>query len=162
MVKVALYPFSDFIGILKDGVSRALKIKAIDTDTLLETINTKLNDRINTVLTGRTVQDHTFHDSATVPADGAVFNVAGFTTLIVEIYGTSTSRTLDFRGVGPSGATYPIIGELITSEQGLPPAKGTTGTGEVWRFNITGLTSVVVKLAAVAGGNVSVKGKAVA
>ncbi|WP_257967863.1 hypothetical protein [Peribacillus deserti] len=38
----------------------------------------------------------------------------------------------------------------------------TTGTGELWSFEITGLASVRARVSAVAGGNVTVKGKGVA
>jgi hypothetical protein len=38
----------------------------------------------------------------------------------------------------------------------------TTGTAEYWQFDVTGVYQVVMDLTAVAGGNVSVKGRAVA
>jgi hypothetical protein len=44
----------------------------------------------------------------------------------------------------------------------LSTGVSTTGTGEVWQFDVTGLEEVIMDLTAVSGGNVSVKGRAVA
>ena len=110
-------------------------------------------------LTGSNVTDVTFHDAATVAADGTVLTIGQNKTLTVEIYGTSTSRTIAFIGRGASGADRALSGVNLN---GLSVATGTTGTGELWQFDITGLTSVFIDLQAVAGGNVTVKGKAVA
>lgn len=102
---------------------------------------------------------HSFHDAATVAADGAPFDVLAYKTLTVEIYGTSTSRTVVFIGIGPSGTQRPIMGVRLSD---FSTGTSTTGTGEFWQFDITGLSQVIMDLTAVSGGNVSVKGKAVA
>ena len=112
-----------------------------------------------TTLYGSIVSDITFHNEAVVAADGTVYTLDGDKTLTVEIYGTSTSRTIAFIGRGASGADRAISGINLN---GFASAINTTGTGELWQFDITGLTSVFMDLQAVAGGNVSVKGKAVA
>jgi hypothetical protein len=116
---------------------------------------------ILTVLTGgaSSAVDVTFQDAATVAADGTVFTVGGNKTLTVEIYGTSTSRTIAFIGRGPSGVDRAIMG-VRTSD--FATGVSTTGSGEIWQLDITGLTSVFCDLQAVAGGSVSVKGRAVA
>lgn len=101
----------------------------------------------------------TFHDAATVAANGATFTVGAYKELAIEIYGTSTSRTVTFYGKGPSGTLRALQGMRLSD---LSLANGTANTGELWYFQITGLTEVVIDLTAVAGGNVSVKGKAVA
>ena len=101
----------------------------------------------------------TFHDAATVAADGNIFTVDGQKTLTVEIYGTSTSRTIAFIGRGESGTDRAIMGVRLSD---LSTATSTTGTGELWQFDITGLVSVFMDLQAVAGGNVTIKGRAVA
>ena len=110
-------------------------------------------------INGSTVTDVTFHDAAVVGAGGTILTVGGNKTLTVEIYGTSTSRTVAFKARGPSGADVALMGVNLTTNAS---AISTTGTGEFWQFDITGLTSVLMDLTAVAGGNVSVKGKAVA
>ena len=102
--------------------------------------------------------DVVFHDAATQVAEGTVFTVAGYKTMTVEIYGSSTSRTVEFMGRGPAGANRAIMGINLSN---FATAVSTIGTGEIWQFDITGLTSAIMNLQAVAGGNVSVKGKAV-
>lgn len=106
-----------------------------------------------------TVTAITFHDAAVAPADGAPLAVGGLKTLTVEIWGTSTSRTVEFKAAGPEG-TYRLISGVRLSD--LTIATSTTGTAEFWQFDITGLAAVIMDLSAVAGGNVTVKGRAVA
>jgi hypothetical protein len=101
----------------------------------------------------------TFHNSRTVAADGQEFTVGAYKTLTVEISGTSTSRTVEFKGAGPSGTLFPIMGVRLSD---FSTATKTVGSGELWLFDITGLDKVIMDLTAVAGGNVTVTGKAVA
>jgi len=104
------------------------------------------------------VTTHTFHNAATSIGNGTEFTVGNMKTLTIEIYGTSTSRTIEFYGKGDSGTLRSLKGiNLSTFES----ATSTTGTGEIWQFDITGLVGVIIKLAAVSGGNVTVKGRAV-
>jgi hypothetical protein len=110
-------------------------------------------------VSGSLVTDHTFHDAIVATADGTAFTVAGHKTLTVEIWGTSTSRTIEFKGAGLEGTYRPIMGVRLSD---LSTAISTTGTGELWQFDITGLASVIMDCSAVAGGNLTVKGKAVA
>ena len=102
---------------------------------------------------------HTFHDVATVAANGAALDVDGFKTLTVEVYGTSTSRNINFLGKGPSGATRSLPGCKMSGDTNFTMATSTTSTGEIWQFDITGLEYVLMDLTAVAGGNVSIKGR---
>jgi hypothetical protein len=110
-------------------------------------------------ISGSSAIEVIFHDVATVVGDGEVITVDGHKTLTIEIYGTSVSRTIAFKGVGPSGIPREITGEKLSD---LNVAVSTTGSGELWQFNITGLIFVIMELTAVAGGNVSVKGVMVA
>ena len=114
---------------------------------------------VDAKLTGSKTEDVTFHDAATVAADGTAFTVLGYKTLTVEITRTAGTSTIAFIGEGPSGANIALMGVNLST---LATATSTTGTGEIWQFDVTGLTSVFMDLQAVAGGNVSVKGKAVA
>jgi hypothetical protein len=110
-------------------------------------------------VSGSKVEDVTFHDAATVAADGTAFTVAGYKTLTVEITRSAGTSTVAFIGEGPSGADIALIGVNLST---FATGTSTTGTGELWQFDITGLTKVFMDLQAVSGGNVTVKGKAVA
>lgn len=100
-----------------------------------------------------------FHTNATVAANGTDVVVSGYKTLTVEIYGTSTSRTVTFYGKGASGTLRSIMGVKLSD---FSTGINATGTGELWQFDVTGLESVVMDLTAVAGGNVTVPGRLVA
>ena len=103
--------------------------------------------------------DITFQDAATGTGNGTEFSVGAYRTLTIEIYGTSTSRSVTFYGKSKSGTLRALMGVRVSD---FATATSTTGTGEIWQFDITGLDYVVMDLTAVAGGNVSVKGRAVA
>jgi hypothetical protein len=117
------------------------------------TINATLGDQ-----QAKTV-DVTLQNAVTSNGVGTPFSVAAYKTLTIEITGTSTSRTIAFEGSSVSGAYYPIQGVRLSD---LSFGTSTTGNSEVWQFDITGLTNFRANLTAVTGGNVSVKGKAVA
>lgn len=100
-----------------------------------------------------------FQNAVTSTGNGTTFTVGAYKTLTLEIAGTSTDRTIIFEGASVSGVYYPIMGVKLAD---LSMATQTTGSGEVWTFEITGLVSFRARLASIAGGNVTVKGKAVA
>lgn len=112
-------------------------------------------------LSGSNVVDITFHNEATVAANGTVFTVDGYKTLTVEILGTVTSFTIVFTGEGASGAVIPLMGINLSD---LSTAISTNTSGQLWQFDISGLTKVFMDLTAITAGtgNVTVKGKAVA
>lgn len=118
-----------------------------------------LTEESKVKITGSNVQDVTLQDAAIAAGNGTVFNVGSVKTLTLEITGTSTSRTIAFEGASVSGTYYPIQGIKLTD---LSMDTQTTGTGEVWTFEVTGLVSFRARILAIAGGNVTVKGKAVA
>lgn len=103
--------------------------------------------------------EHTFHDAKTTTGNGTALEVKGLSTLTIEIYGTSSSRTVTFYAKSKSGTLRALMGVRLSD---FATATSTTGTGEIWQFDITGLDYVVMDLTAVDGGNVSVKGRAVA
>ncbi len=104
------------------------------------------------------VMDVTFHDASTVAANGQPFEVKYFKSLTVEIFGTSTGRTVTFYGKGASGTLRALKGINLST---LATGTSTTGTGEIWQFDITGLHKVIMDLTAITDNNVSVKGRAV-
>ncbi|GBF77252.1 hypothetical protein PA598K_05788 [Paenibacillus sp. 598K] len=100
----------------------------------------------------------TLQEAATAAGNGTSFDVGFYKTLTIEVWGTSTSRTVVYEVQSISGAWYPIQGLRI---QDYAMATQTTGTGEVWQFDVTGLAAFRARISAIAGGNVSVRGKAV-
>ena len=110
-------------------------------------------------IAGSRVEEVTFQTAATVAAQGTALTVGGLKTLTVEIAGTSTSRTIAFQCAGPSGAYRTLTGVRLSD---FAIASTTTTTDEIWQFDITGLVTVIMNLTAVAGGNVTVRGRAVA
>jgi hypothetical protein len=103
--------------------------------------------------------NHTFHNAATQAADGTTMVItSGQSALLVEISGTSASRTVLFKGLVSGSDTYrPILGFNVATGA---TATQTTGTDELWLFNVTGIASVMMDVSAVAGGNVTVRGTA--
>jgi hypothetical protein len=117
------------------------------------------------MLTYPNFKDHTFQNGASSAANGTALkqnDAFQYKTLTVEIYGTeeNTARTVTFYCKGASGTLRPLAGTKISAAP-LSVAVSTTGTGEVWQFDITGLSEVIMDLTAITGGTVTVKGRAV-
>lgn len=118
----------------------------------------KIADTVTVQVLSTKVTAVTFHEDATEPGDGEEFMVGAYKNLTVEIYGDSTNREILFICRGPSGVDRPLKGNNISS---FVADTKTTGTGEIWQFDVTGFTSVLMKLESVAGGSVTVKGNAI-
>lgn len=131
------FPLSDLLGQTKEG-GRALKFKG-------------------EVESG--IQDITLQTPTTSPGNGTEFDVGAFRDLTIEIYGSSTNRTIVFEAAGPSGVFKPIPGFRTLD---FEMATQTTGNNESWSFDITGQKKFRAKITAVVGGNVTIKGTAVA
>jgi hypothetical protein len=107
---------------------------------------------------GSKIEKAVFHDGATAVAQGAPFQVNGFKTLTIEIFGSATSASVAFKATSASGTSRVLTGVKISDL-----SMGTTGAmGDIWQFDVTGLYTVIMDLTAVTGGNVSVAGRAVA
>jgi hypothetical protein len=104
--------------------------------------------------------DFAFHTAATEAANGNPFYVYDYKTLTVEIYGSveNTARAVTFYGKGPSGTLRALKGLKLSD---WSSGTSTTGTGELWQFDITGINSVTMDLTAITDGTVTVKGRAV-
>jgi hypothetical protein len=115
-----------------------------------------------TQLTGRNVKDETtLQNAATATGNGtAIYMGAADTFKITEISGTSTSRTIVFEVSNAENGTYSAVQGVRLSD--LVMASQTSNNSEVWQ--IDGLAGLWfrARVSAVAGGNVTVKGKAVA
>ena len=122
------------------------------------TLVAETTKKIGTVNVENIVTLHTFHDAATVAADGTALTVGTGKTLAIEISGTSTGRTVQFFGLSESDTKIAIMGIKLAT---LTSAVSTTGTGELWQFDVTGLKSVIIRLEAITDNNVTVKGRLV-
>lgn len=108
---------------------------------------------------GSGVTDVTLQNAASATGNGTALTVGGTKTLTVEVSGTSTSQTIVFEGASVGGTYYAIQGVKL---QDLSTATQTTGKGEIWQFDVTGLVNFRARISAIAGGTITVKGKAVA
>lgn len=102
----------------------------------------------------------THHDAVVAPADGTDATVTGYKIIAVQINGTSSSRAVQFSGSvdGAVGSFYPVMGVNMAT---WDSATSTTGTGELWQFDIGGLNYFRARVDAVSGGNVTVKSNVV-
>ena len=107
----------------------------------------------------KNITDVIFHDGATSTGDGTEVGTYAYNKLTIEISGTSATRTVNFKCKSFSGTAVDLSGVNITD---LSNAVNTTGSGEIWQFDITGIHYVYINISAIAGGNVSVKGRLVA
>lgn len=105
------------------------------------------------------VKEVILQDAATVTGNGTPLDVGSTKTLTIEITGTSTSRTIIFEASSISGTYYQIKGQQLSPSSSYWTQ--TTGNNEVWQFDVTGLAFFRAKLYAVAGGSVTIKGRAV-
>lgn len=101
--------------------------------------------------------DVIFHENAAEAGEGSIFSAGAWKKLLVEITGTAESGHVAFWGRSISGKNVPIRG--IRSEDGTSAA-GTSGTDEVWSFDIAGFKEIVMEIKSISGGSLSVKGTA--
>ncbi|NUI22161.1 phage portal protein [Bacillus amyloliquefaciens] len=101
--------------------------------------------------------DVIFHENAAEAGEGSIFSAGAWKKLLVEITGTAESGHVAFWGRSISGKNVPIRG--IRSEDGTSAA-GTSGTEEVWSFDIAGFKEIVMEIQSISGGSLSVKGTA--
>lgn len=105
------------------------------------------------------VREHTFHNVATVAADGAILSVGTGQSLTIEIKGTATARTVKFYGICDSGDKIPLIGINMSTLDASVSSVGTTT--EAWSISTAGYKSIVVRIDEISGGNLTVKGRLV-
>ena len=114
------------------------------------------------LLTGRNVAAETIlQDAVSAVGYGVAIDMGGADTFkITEISGTATSRTIVFEISNSENGTYSLVQGVRLSD--LSMASQATSNNEVWQ--IDGLAGLWfrARVSAVAGGNVTVKGKVVA
>ncbi|QCT29471.1 phage portal protein [Bacillus velezensis] len=101
--------------------------------------------------------DVIFHENAAEAGEGSIFSAGAWKKLLVEITGTAESGHVAFWGRSISGKNVSIRG--IRSDDGTS-ATGTSGTEEVWSFDIAGFKEIVMEIQSISGGSLSVKGTA--
>ncbi|MEC3632321.1 phage portal protein [Bacillus velezensis] len=101
--------------------------------------------------------DVIFHENAAEAGEGSIFSAGAWKKLLVEITGTAESGHVAFWGRSISGKNVPIRG--IRSDDGTSAA-GTSGTEEVWSFDIAGFKEILMEIKSISGGSLSVKGTA--
>lgn len=102
--------------------------------------------------------------AAVSPGAGNPFMpTTGNYTLTCEITGTSTSRTVVFEIAGPSGVYIPTTAYNVAdpTKYGPQTTGGSDTAPESWQVDVPAGFSFRARLSAVAGGNVTIKGKAV-
>ncbi|AMR49976.1 phage portal protein [Bacillus amyloliquefaciens] len=101
--------------------------------------------------------DVIFHENAAEAGEGSIFSAGAWKKLLVEITGTAESGHVAFWGRSISGKNVPIRG--TRSDDGTSAA-GTSGTEEVWSFDIAGFKEIVMEIKSISGGSLSIKGTA--
>jgi hypothetical protein len=109
-------------------------------------------------LAGSYTKSVTLANAVTTVGVQSPVTVGGLKTLLIEVYGTATSFTVQIQGIGPSGTPYVLTAMNLT---GLTTSQTISAAG-LYQFDVTGLTSVEANVTAVAGGNVTVAGELVA
>ncbi|MBG9770109.1 phage-like element PBSX protein XepA [Bacillus vallismortis] len=102
--------------------------------------------------------DFVFHENADSAGEGAALLVNGAEHLLVEVYGTAETSEVKFWGKSLSGQKLPIRG--VKSED-ASTALGTLGKAEAWAFDIKGFKEIIMEIANITGGILSVKGTVV-
>lgn len=103
---------------------------------------------------GRYSEGEILHKGTTQPSVGRKVNVQDYRTLSVEISGDSTSRNINFVGVGPGGGLYALPATL--KSLAATEATSTSGTDEVWLIDIEGMIQAYCDITSVSGGSVGV------
>ncbi|MCY7980343.1 phage portal protein [Bacillus inaquosorum] len=102
--------------------------------------------------------DFVFHENAESAGEGAVLPVEGAEHLLVEVYGTAETSEVKFWGKSVSGQRLPIRG--VKSDD-ASAACSTLGKAEAWAFDIKGFKEIIMEIASITGGTLSIKGTAV-
>ncbi|MEG7334498.1 phage-like element PBSX protein XepA [Bacillus sp. 0102A] len=99
--------------------------------------------------------DFIFHENADSAGEGAALPVNGAAHLLVEVYGTAETSEVTFWGISLSGQKLPIRG--VKSDD-ASSASSTLGKAEAWAFDIKGFKEIIMEIASITGGSLSVKG----
>ncbi|WP_406621733.1 phage portal protein [Bacillus atrophaeus] len=123
-----------------------------------EAANTTEEGRLKVEGAQVSTKDFVFHENAENAGEGAVLTVGTYKKLLVEIYGTAEKSEVNFWGRSFSGANLPIQGKKTDNGE---MSGSTSGKAEAWIFDMTGYKEIVMEIAEISGGSLSVKGTAV-
>jgi hypothetical protein len=99
-----------------------------------------------------------FQDTVTETGNGSDITVNGYYTLNIFISGTSTSRTITFKGLDQDENIYDLIGYKIGDTE-YTGAITTNGNSESWIFSdIQNFKYIRFPISAISGGNCTIKG----
>ncbi len=101
----------------------------------------------------------TLHNESTTAHAGVEFQINNYKALNIKVAGTSTSREVVFEVAGFDGVYEPIQGIKV---QDFSMSNKATGNNESWQFDVTGFVTFRARIVTVNGGNVTIKGRAVA
>ncbi|RPK07051.1 hypothetical protein BSBH6_00674 [Bacillus subtilis] len=102
--------------------------------------------------------DHVFHENAESAGEGTALSANGASYLLVEVYGTAETSEVKFWGKSMSGQKLPIRG--VKSDD-ASAACSTLGKAEAWTFDMKGFKEIIMEIASITGGTLSIKGTAV-
>jgi hypothetical protein len=112
----------------------------------------------NKVYTG--TWDVIFHNQAEIAAQGPVVENPGYKTLVVSVRrdaGTSTVKFWAGLDSADPASLIALPGTPVSTT--TTQAVSTTGTGELWRFDVSSLKYISMELDAASGAKVDVKGR---
>jgi phosphomannomutase len=92
--------------------------------------------------------NYTLHNAATEAADGTVIKTAGYSTLTVYVTRSAGTSTVKFWGSEDEAKTTPIALMAVNVSTNAV-AVSTTGTGEAWQIDVTGIPYFYAELDAV-------------
>lgn len=123
-------------------------------------VPTGANNPLPVQLSGSIV-DVTLQNAVTAAGNGTAHAPTADAKLRFEITGTSTSRTVNFEIAGISGVYVPVTAFNINdpTKFGTSTTAGSDAAPDSWEVEIPVGWSFRARVSAVAGGNVSVKGK---
>jgi hypothetical protein len=103
--------------------------------------------------------DVTLHNELSVTGSGTAFEIGGFSTLNLKITGANTSRTVIFEVMGTDGEYEPLAGVKAGDFEFY---NTTTEKGVSFQFDVRGFVKFRARVTTLAGGPISIKGRAVA
>lgn len=126
-----------------------------------------ISDQLTSIITEDTIKttnaraEIVFHDASSAAGDGEAQSVGAYTNLKVEIYsgGGNSARTINFWEKMTNGTRVKLTG---VKRYGFTVAESTSGVNEVWEFSVTGAHEIVMELASITSGTVTIKGTLVA
>lgn len=132
------------------------------SETTLSSLLSKFNSGLDIVDKSEAI---VLHNAATAAEDGTVIDVSEASTVYIEIYGTSTSKTVLFEAAGQSGRFETIHGaknSVLDPENTTWATQSTTDTSvnsEWWEFNVSAFEEFKARLDSIGNGNCSIRGR---